>query len=92
MVPFANTYCDVVMGTITDGKFAGRVDGSTGSGHSGGDKYVRDEYIYLSEFRPDMYETMAWVELNTNKVAVSMPITARLLWEKDRRYKKQNTK
>lgn len=92
MVPFANTYCDVVMGRVTDGKFAGRVDGSTGTGHAGGDAYVRDEYIYLSEFRPDMYEAMARAEINTNKVAVSMPITARLLWEKDRRYKKQNTK
>jgi hypothetical protein len=92
VLPFANTYCDVVMGTVTDGKFAGRVDGSTGTGHAGGDKYVRDEYLYLSEFRPDMFVDMAKAEISTNKIAESMPITARLLWEKDRRFKKTNNK
>ena len=92
LLPFANTYCDVVMGTITNGKFAGRVDGSTGVGHAGGDNFVRDEYIYLAEFRPDMFEDMAKAEISTGKVAVSVPITARLLWEKDRRYKKRAAK
>jgi hypothetical protein len=92
VLPFANTYCDVVMGTVTNGKFAGRVDGSTGVGHGGGDDYVRDEYLYLSEFRPDMFEAMANAEVNTGKIPVSAPITARLLWEKDRRFKKQQTK
>ncbi len=90
VVPYANTYCDVVMGTLTNGKFAGRVDGTTGTGHGGGDNYVRDEYLYLTEFRPDMFIEMAQTEINTNKVAVSMPITARLLWEKDRRFKKKS--
>jgi hypothetical protein len=90
VVPYANTYCDVVMGTVTNGKFAGRVDGTTGTGHGGGDNYVRDEYLYLTEFRPDMFIEMAQTEINTNKVAVSMPITARLLWEKDRRFKKKS--
>jgi hypothetical protein len=88
LVPFANTYCDVVMATVTDGKFAGRVDGSTGTGHAGGDNFVRDEYLYLAEFRPDMFADMAKAEISTNKIAVSMPITARLVWDKDRRYKK----
>jgi len=92
LVPFANTYCDVVMGTVNGGKFAGRVDGTTGTGHGGGDNYVRDEYIYLSEFRPDMFTAMAYAEINTNKIGTSMPITARLLWEKDRRYKAKNNK
>ncbi|MDB5005193.1 MAG: hypothetical protein JWQ34_3418 [Mucilaginibacter sp.] len=90
IVPYANTYCDLVMGTVTNGKFAGRVDGTTGTGHGGGDNYVRDEYLYLTEFRPDMFIEMAQTEINTNKVAVSIPITARLLWEKDRRFKKKS--
>lgn len=85
MVPFANTYFDVVMGTVTDGTFAGRVNGTTGTGHGGGDNYVRDEYIYLSEFRPDKYLIMGTVEIYTNKIARSPQITARLLWEKSRR-------
>ncbi|WP_254060896.1 alpha-1,2-mannosidase [Mucilaginibacter sp. L196] len=89
LLPFANTYCDIVMGTVTNGKFAGRVDGTTGTGHGGGDNYVRDEYIYLAEFRPDMFMEMANTEINADKIASSIPITARLLWEKDRRYKSQ---
>lgn len=92
MVPFANTYSDVVMGTVTNGKFAGRVDGSTGTGHGGGDNYVRDEYIYLAEFRPDKFTDMVKAEMETHKTAVSMPITARLLWEKNRRYLKATGK
>lgn len=91
LVPFANTYTDVVLGTVTDGKFAGRVDGSTGTGHGGGDNYVRDEYIYLAEFRPDKFMAMVKAEIETHKVAVSIPITARLLWEKNRRYLKAKT-
>ncbi|MGN6180444.1 MAG: alpha-1,2-mannosidase [Mucilaginibacter sp.] len=87
MVAFANTYHDVVMGTITNGRFAGRVDGTTGTGHAGGDNYVRDEYIYLTDFRRDIFTDIANAEINAGKVAVSMPITARLLWEKNRRYK-----
>ena len=85
MVPYANTYFDVVLGTGNNSRFAGRVDGSTGTGHAGGDDYVRDEYIYLSEFRPDKYLMMGNIEISTNKTATSLPITGRLLWEKYRR-------
>jgi hypothetical protein len=35
---------------------------------------------------------MGKAEIETGKVAVSMPITARLLWEKNRRYLKETTK
>jgi hypothetical protein len=88
VLPFANTYMDVVLGTGSNGVFAGRVDGSTGTGHGGGDAYVRDEYIYLTELRPDKYEQVANIEISKNKVASSPQITARLLWEKNRRFLK----
>jgi hypothetical protein len=87
LLPFANTYVDVVMATQKNGKFAGRVDGSTGTGHGGGDDFVRDEYLYLAEFRPDAFPTMAHAELATHHTDASPPITARLLWEIDRRAK-----
>lgn len=86
MIPFANMYFDVVMGTVTNGLFAGRVNGTTGAGHAGGDAYVRDEYIYLTDFRPEQFETVANVEIATGHIAKSIPVTARLLWEKNRRY------
>ncbi|OCX53187.1 hypothetical protein BEL04_02425 [Mucilaginibacter sp. PPCGB 2223] len=88
LLPFANTYIDVVLGTVKDGKFAGRVDGTTGTGHGGGDDYVRDEYIYWAGIRPDAYQLIGSIEIKTNKIAQSPQITARLLWEKNRRHLK----
>lgn len=88
LLPFANTYIDVVLGTVKDGKFAGRVDGSTGTGHGGGDNFVRDEYIYWAEIRPDAYQTIGNIEILRNKVGASPQIAARLLWEKYRRHLK----
>ncbi|MDP4290586.1 MAG: T9SS type A sorting domain-containing protein [Bacteroidota bacterium] len=85
LVPFANTYFDVILSTVTGGIYAGRVDGTTGTGNAGGDNYVRDEYIYLTEFRPDKFLTVGNIEISTNKIPSSPQITARLLWEKARR-------
>ncbi|TZF83103.1 T9SS type A sorting domain-containing protein [Pedobacter sp. BS3] len=89
IVPFANTYVDMILGIYdsSTGKYAGKVDGTTGSGNSGGDNYVRDEYIYLTEFRPDQFTRFATI--NSGKIASSHQITARLLWEKNRRYQAQ---
>jgi hypothetical protein len=91
ILPFANTYFDVVLAIVTNGLFAGRVDGTTGSGHSGGDDYVRDEYIYLTEFRPEQYAKVGNIEISTGHISSSTPIVARLLWEKNRRYNLANT-
>ncbi len=85
VLPFANTYFDVVLATVTNGLYAGRVDGTTGTGHAAGDNYVRDEYIYLTEFRPDKFLDVGNIEISKNKIASSPQITARLLWEKSRR-------
>lgn len=83
----ANTYFDVVLATVRDGKFAGNVDGTTGTGHAGGDNYVRDEYIYLADIRKEKYLTIGEIEQKSGKIATSPQITARLLWLKDRRFK-----
>ena len=83
----ANTYFDVVLATEKDGRFAGNVDGSTGTGHAGGDTYVRDEYIYLADIRKDKYLSVGKIEQRSGKIAVSPQITARLLWLKNKRLK-----
>jgi hypothetical protein len=87
MMAMANTYFDVVMQNVQEGKFAGNVDGTTGKGHAGGDNYVRDEYIYLATIRKEKFETIAAIEQSTGKIATSPQITARLLWLKDKRFK-----
>jgi hypothetical protein len=86
LVPFANTYFDIILATVTGGVYAGRVDGTTGTGNSGGDNYVRDEYIYLADVRPEKYATVGNIEITQNKIASSPQITGRLLWLKNRRY------
>lgn len=87
MTIMANTYFDVVLATVKDGKFAGNVDGSTGTGHAGGDNYVRDEYIYLADIRKDQFTKVGEIEAASKKIAVSPQITARLLWLKNKRFK-----
>jgi hypothetical protein len=69
-----------------NGKFAGKVDGTTGTGHSGGDTYVRDEYLYLAIFRPDAFQQMCWIEVNDHKISRSPNIVARMLWLKQKRH------
>lgn len=85
IMPLANTYFDIVLATVTNGIYAGKIDGTTGTGNAGGDNYVRDEYIYLTEFRPEKFEEVGNIEINKNKIASSPQITARLLWAKNRR-------
>lgn len=84
LLPFANIFVDVILGTVTDGLYAGKIDGTTGSGNSGGVNYIRDEYIYLTEFRPEQYERFAYI--NQSKIPTSPQITARFLWMKNRRH------
>jgi hypothetical protein len=87
MTMMANTYFDVVLAKQTSGRFAGYVDGSTGTGHAGGDNYVRDEYIYLADIRKDKFDLVGEIEKASGKIAQSAQITARLLWVKNRRFK-----
>jgi hypothetical protein len=86
LLPFANTYFDIIIATVTNGTFAGYVDGTTGtSSNTNGDNYVRDEYIYLTEFRPGKFDTVGTIEISTNHIAADPQITGRLLWEKNKR-------
>jgi hypothetical protein len=91
VLPFANTYIDVVLATVQGGLYAGLVDGTYGTGHAAGDNYVRDEYLYYSEFRPQNYQQMGNIEITQNKISGSAAITSRLLWEKGRLYTKAQT-
>jgi hypothetical protein len=87
MTIMANTYFDAVLAKQNNGKFAGNVDGTTGTGHAGGDNYVRDEYIYLADIRKDKFIIVGEIEAASHKIAVSPQITGRLLWLKNKRFK-----
>jgi hypothetical protein len=82
----ANTYFDIVLTTVTGGIYAGKVDGTTGTGNSGGDNYVRNEYYYLTDIRKDRYYAATNIDINTNKIASSPQVTSIILWMKHRRF------
>lgn len=87
LVPFANTYVDVILAKKQpNGKFIGMLNGKSTTGNMGGDNYVRDEYFYLADFRPDKFEEMVSINQKADKVANFLPATARILWQKNRRY------
>jgi hypothetical protein len=85
ILPYANTYIDIVLATVnSSGDYAGLVDGTYGSNtHSSGDNYVRDEYLYFADFRPDSYVKMA--RIDSTKLHSSPSIISRLFFEKSRR-------
>jgi len=82
----ADTYFDIVLATVTNGIYAGKVDGTTGTGNSGGDNYVRWQYYYLGDIRKDRYFYESNIDIANNKYASSAQITAGILWLKHRRY------
>jgi hypothetical protein len=86
MTKFGNTYFDIVLATVTNGIYAGKVDGTTGTGNSGGDNYVRNEYYYLSDIRKDKFYAAGNININANKIASSPQVTGIILWMKNRRY------
>lgn len=82
----ANTYFDIVLATVTNGIYAGKVDGTTGTGNAGGDNYVRWQYYYLADIRKDRYFVESNIDIANSTYAGSAPVTAGILWLKHRRY------
>lgn len=81
MVPFANTYFDIVLPTITDGKYALNIDGT-----GGGDvNYVRDDHLYLADIRQEKFNMVANININANRIGNYPAIAANILWQKSKR-------
>jgi hypothetical protein len=86
MKNFANMYVDVM--TLGGGKYAGEVDGSTGtSKHSQPTTYVRSGNMFLAEFRPDAYKSlMEGAGLKEGGTTGSPDAFSRYLWVKNQRH------
>jgi hypothetical protein len=65
MAPLTNTFTDVM--TKGPHTYAGRVDGTDGTGHGAPTSYVRGGYLPLAEFRPDAYHTLLGEALPGNR-------------------------
>lgn len=83
MAPFANTFVDVMM--LGPHDFAGRVDGSSGSGHAARTTTIRNGWLLLADLRPDAYEMMMAANLPAAGTTANISAFNRLLFVKNRR-------
>jgi hypothetical protein len=87
MKDFGNMFVDLM--TLGAGSYAGRVDGSSGTGHAAGTSYAMSGYLFLAEFRSDAYQSMVegagLVEGGTTQSADAF---SRFLWVKNQLSKK----
>jgi hypothetical protein len=81
MKTFANTFVDVM--TLGEKKYAGRVDGTSRTGHATPTTYVRSGYLFLAEFRSDAYESMVSADLTQGGTTQSADTFSRFLWVKN---------
>lgn len=91
MTRLANTFTDII--TLGPGSYAGRVDGSSGStAHTAPSNKVKNGFLFLAEFRPDMYEeivshaVMIGTQASVSEGSTSggVDLFARALWAKYR--------
>ncbi len=85
MEPFANMYCDVMM--LGPKFFAGRVDGTNGTGHGSPTSYVRSANLFLADLRPDKYYDLVGADLTAGGTTTSMDTFSRFAWAKNQRNK-----
>lgn len=83
MKPFANMFVDVMILGPKD--YAGRVDGTSGTGHSSATTSIRSGYLFLAEFRPDAYFNMMGADLTEGGTTGSIDTFSRFLWVKNKR-------
>jgi hypothetical protein len=84
MTNFADTIVDVLTESPT--LYAGRVDGTTATGHADSTNYLRSAFLFLAEFRPDAYQAMlAGARLTENGTTTAYDNFSRFLWVKYRR-------
>lgn len=81
---FADTFVDVMDRGPKD--YAGRVDGTDGTGHSAPTTYIRSGYLLLAQFRPDAYVSMMSADLTPGVGTTATDQFSRYLWVKNKLY------
>ncbi|MGC0417200.1 hypothetical protein [Embleya sp. AB8] len=69
LAPLVNTFVDVM--STGPRHYAGRIDGTDGSGNSGPTTYVRSGWLLMAEFRPDAYQTLMNVDFPNGNTTAS---------------------
>jgi hypothetical protein len=83
MLPFAITFVDVM--TLGPNSYAGRVDGTSGSGHAVHTTTIHQGWLLLSDLRPDAYHSMMAANLPTRGSTGNLSSYNRSLFVKHRR-------
>jgi hypothetical protein len=89
MLPFANTFVDVM--TLGPNSYAGRVDGTSGSGHSAHTTTIHQGWLLLADLRPDAYHSMMAADLPSSGTTGSIQTYNRFIWVKNRRFQNGQT-
>ena len=84
MTRFADTFVDVM--TLGPQDYAGRVDGTNGTGHGAPTTYIRSGYLLLAQFRPDAYLSMMSADLAPGVGTTATDQFSRYLWVKNQLY------
>jgi hypothetical protein len=83
MAPFANMFVDIM--TIGPRHYAGRVNGTDGTGHASPTTSIRSGYLLLAEFRPNAYPQMMSADFTVGGTTGSIDGFSRFAWVKNRR-------
>jgi hypothetical protein len=83
MLPFANTFVDVM--TLGPQSYAGRVNGTSGSGHAAHTTTIHEGWLLLADLRPDAYHSMMAADLPSSGSTGSISDFSRFLFVKNRR-------
>jgi len=84
MTPLANTLYDVIRRGAND--YAGRVDGTDGSGNSGPTTNVRPGWYVTTLFRPAIYTDIVTDDLTVGGTTTDITRFSYFLWVKHKRY------
>lgn len=83
MLPFANTFVDVM--TLGPHTYAGRVDGTSGTGHAAQTTTIHQGWLLLADLRPDAYHSMMAANLPTSGSTGNLNSYNRFVFVKYRR-------
>ncbi|HZY63993.1 MAG TPA: chitobiase/beta-hexosaminidase C-terminal domain-containing protein [Edaphobacter sp.] len=84
LTPFGNTFVDNMILGPKD--YAGRIDGTSGSGNSASTTYIRSGWLLTADFLPDQYESMMAADFTPGGTTTSIDLFSRFLWLKNKRY------
>lgn len=89
LAPFGNTFVDVM--TLGPRDYAGRTDGTSGTGNSAATDYIRSGWLLTADFLPNEYETMMSADFTPGGTTTNADRFSKFLWLKNKRYQSSSS-